>query len=267
MKAHLICVKNTFLSNSIYRFNVFFRTISVLVSIYIQIAIWKALYANTTGAVETNYGNISLNDMVTYVIMSAVINIITNNSIIPLMDSKIKSGEIAFDINRPFSFFGYLLSITAGNNLFRFIFEFLFIVLIFLPFYSVSFPGFPFFLLFLFSLVLGMMIRFIMAFTLGVLGFWYLRIWHMARVLSVSIGFFSGSFVPIWFFPPVIDSISNFLPFRYIYFLPLSIYLEKINPLAACLSVCMQLLWIGILSMAALLVWQRGIRKLVIQGG
>lgn len=267
MRAYLLCAKNAFLSGIAYRFNTFFSTVAMLISVYVKIAIWRALYSGTAGAMATDYGAIGLADMITYVIISTLLDIVVRSRVILEIDQKIKSGEIAFDINRPFSFYGYMFSLSLGRNAFRFVFEFTFIALFIIPFYHVTFPAVSSFLLFLLSMLLGMQIHFLLAFTMGLLGFWYLRIWHMDRILSITIGFFSGSFVPLWFFPPAIAQVGRFLPFQYIHFVPMSIYMEKIPRGEMWFALLIQLCWIGLLSLLCRWVFSRGVKKLVIQGG
>lgn len=78
---------------------------------------------------------------------------------------------------------------------------------------------------------------------------------------------FSGALVPIWFFPESLKKISIFLPFRYIVFEPLSILLNKKNIYEILNILFLQILWIGILMCVVRVVWDRGRRKIMIQGG
>lgn len=77
----------------------------------------------------------------------------------------------------------------------------------------------------------------------------------------------SGAFIPLWFFPTALADISSFLPFRLIFFTPISIYLEKISGVEAGGLIAQQLLWIIALLVVEKILWRKGIRKLVIQGG
>ena len=89
----------------------------------------------------------------------------------------------------------------------------------------------------------------------------------MERVLYVAIGFFSGSFVPLWFFPEIVGSISEWLPFKGIFFNPISVFLMKLEPLTVYQEIFKQTIWVAALALICYMIWQRGIKKLTVQGG
>ncbi len=266
MKAYLLFAKNEFLSELAYRFNAVLRAVSTLIAIYVEIAIWHALYAQSSD-MQTSYGVISLTDMIAYAVMSAIVNTLVRNRAIFGIDDRIKTGDIAFDLNRPLSFWGMLLSKTIGQNGFTFLFQFVFISVFVLPFFSVPVPTPEYLLYFLIILTLGFLTRFLLAFMLGLCGFWYMRIWHMERVLFVTIGFFSGSFVPLWFFPEIVGQISEWLPFKGIFFNPISVFLMKLEPLMVYQEIFKQTIWVAALALVCYMIWQLGIKKLTVQGG
>lgn len=266
MKAYLLFARNEFLSELAYRFNAVLRAVSTLTAIYVEIAIWHALYAQHA-QMQTAYGAIGLQDMIAYAVLSAIVNTLVRNRVIYGIDERIKTGDIAFDLNRPVSFWGMFMSKTIGQNVFTFVFQFAFIAAFVLPFFPVPLPTGEYMVYFAAALTLGFLTRFLLAFMLGLCGFWYLRIWHMERVLYVTIGFFSGSFVPLWFFPEAIGRVSQWLPFKGVYFNPISIFLMKMEPLTVYRELACQLAWIAVLALACALIWRRGIRKLVVQGG
>ena len=71
----------------------------------------------------------------------------------------------------------------------------------------------------------------------------------------------------MWFFPNSLVVISDFLPFKYIYFVPTSIFLSKSDPTASVLLILQQFLWIIGLTLVEKFVWRKAVRKLVVQGG
>ena len=205
--------------------------------------------------------------MIAYAVMSAIVNTLVRNRVIFGIDDRIKTGDIAFDLNRPLSFWGMLLSKTIGQNGFTFLFQFAFISAFVLPFFPLPVPTPEYLLYFLIVLTLGFLTRFLLAFMLGLCGFWYMRIWHMERVLFVTIGFFSGSFVPLWFFPEIVGRISEWLPFKGIFFNPISVFLMKLEPLTVYQEIFKQTIWVAALALICYMIWQRGIKKLTVQGG
>src|SRR6185436_4423303 len=108
---------------------------------------------------------------------------------------------------------------------------------------------------------------FLLAYLLGVTGFWYLEVWHLDRFLGDLVRLLSGAWIPLWFFPVFLLQVSAFLPFRLIYFAPLSIYLEKQSLATAISWIGQQVFWIFLLIVLEQLIWKRAVRKLVVQGG
>lgn len=267
MKAYVIYAKNAFRSGLAYRFDTFFGAIAGLIHVYVQIAVWQALFLNAPNGVTTDYGSIQLTDMIHYVLISMAVGLLNGNRVISELDAKIKSGEIAFDINRPVSLWGTLMSQAIGRNLFSFLTRFSVVAVVLLPFHPIPLPSLGMFMLFLIALALGFLTDFFISFTLGLTGFWYQRIWHMSRLKGIIVGFFCGGFVPLWFFPAGLARAAEFLPFQAIAFLPVSIFLGKMDAPAALLGILTQCAWVAALALLSYAVWRKGIGKLVVQGG
>ena len=266
IRVYIEFMKNTLQSNMAYKFNTFLRLFSKILFLFIQIAIWRALFKGTT-EVSTNAGFVTLSEMITYVIVSSLMSVIISSNTIGRINQKIRSGELSIDLIRPIRFLTYIFSETVGNMSFRIMFEIMPLLILSTSFWSISYPSFYNSLLFSVALVNGMLLYFLLTYVIGLLAFWYLNIWQLDRLLGDLIRLFSGSFIPLWFFPKVLLKISNVLPFRLIYFTPLSIYLGKIEYTESVELILQQWLWIIILFITQRIVWKKGIRKLVIQGG
>ncbi|MGA8532495.1 MAG: ABC-2 family transporter protein, partial [Candidatus Tumulicola sp.] len=77
----------------------------------------------------------------------------------------------------------------------------------------------------------------------------------------------SGLLIPIAFFPKVLQNILAWLPFEYIAYRPLMIYLGKLPLKAALLTIAAQWCWVAALLLLANLWWDRAVKKITIQGG
>ncbi len=93
----------------------------------------------------------------------------------------------------------------------------------------------------------------------GILAFWVTEIWPFADMVEVVLLLFGGIMAPIVLLPPVIQTISLFLPFRYIFYEPLTILLgHQSDPL---LIVWKQLAFVAILYLLYKVMWRAGIRR------
>ncbi|WP_010268508.1 ABC transporter permease [Paenibacillus senegalensis] len=266
MRIYYAFLLNAFQSNLAYKTDVFLRMFGRIMALFVQVAVWIALFHHTTQT-ETSMGMIDLDDMITYVVISTCISVfITTEGVFQIGD-RIRSGEIAVDLMKPIHLHFCLLFQSVGGNISRILFELLPLFLITLIVFPFQYPTLPNLLLFLFALFNGFLLNFILSYIVGLIGFWYLGIYHLFRLLGDLIKVFSGAWIPLWFFPGWLADLSAFLPFRLIFFTPISIFLGKIETAEAVGLILQQFMWMGLLSAVTWLMWRKGITKLVIQGG
>lgn len=259
-------IKNAFLTNSAYRMNVFLRLFNRIMFLFINISIWKALYKGHFTMISNN-GDISINDMITYAIISTAISVFINNTVIQRINYKIKTGEISMDLIKPMNFRTSVFCNEIGENCSRIVFELIPVLLISAVLFRINLPELDNFIVFLITLINGMLIQFFITYVLGLLGFWYLEVWHFDRLLDSLMQLFSGALIPLWFFPEFLVKVSNYLPFKLIYFTPISIYLGKFSLIEGVYSIMYQIIWIMLLLIIEKILWKHGIKKLVVQGG
>ena len=117
------------------------------------------------------------------------------------------------------------------------------------------------------SVALAFFISFLFSFIMGTSVIWLKNSFFLDNLRSLVLRLFSGAIVPLWFFPGWLNRASDFLPFRYIVFEPISILLGK-TPMEQIPGVLlMQVLWIGLLFGMMSFIWAMGRRHIMIQGG
>ena len=78
---------------------------------------------------------------------------------------------------------------------------------------------------------------------------------------------FAGAFLPLWFFPAWLGALAAWLPFRYMNFVPVAIYLGRIPTGDLAPTLLLGLAWtLALLGLTGWL-WSRAMRRLVVQGG
>lgn len=77
----------------------------------------------------------------------------------------------------------------------------------------------------------------------------------------------SGVWIPVAMFPKTLYGISELLPFRAIYAIPVSILTGSMTVMEIWQSIGVQVLWLVTLCILAQIVWYMGRNKLVVQGG
>lgn len=264
MRTYLEFAKKAFQKALVYRIEVLISLIYAIVSILIYVYLWSALYQN-----QPQVKGITLKEVITYSAISIIIRrLIPGMETAVLIEEKMRTGDIATDLMKPIDLGGYLFSNALGQSCFAFLVNIL-------PIFSIAFflfkiilpPASLFFFSFLVSLSLGYIIIFCIDFMVGMVAFWTRETFGFRHVMTSIIAFFSGSLVPLWFFPKFLERITFFLPFRAIYFTPLSIYLGKVPSNQIAWALIQQALWAIGLIIGARLIQVAAIRKVVIQGG
>ena len=249
-----------------YRTEYFVGMFRSVVILLVQLCVWQALLGKT-GQVASNNGIITLREMTTYVLMSTLISTLIARDVIEDMSDRISNGQISMDLTKPMNFQTYTFCNMIGQNLFSLLFQLLPILAIGLIFIGINFPSLPNFLLFCLTLINAIIIMFLITYSMGLMAFWYTRSWQVNYVFLTFVRLFSGMIIPLWFFPQILVNIGNFLPFRLMYYVPISIFLDKITFVDCLYLLLQQLIWIGVLYLVTRLVWRTAIKKLVIQGG
>ena len=183
------------------------------------------------------------------------------------IDSSIRSGAIGGELIKPYSYFGKCFFEDLGNVLVYMAMSGI-PVFVLSMFIMKSFPNVSIITAFLFiiSAILGLLIKYLVEFTIGLSSFWIIEN-RLQPLISFSISLFSGASIPLWFFPNWLKKIAELLPFRNIYFFPSSIITGKLTLLNIFEGISNQIFWLAMLIFVYKIVWGRAVKKLEIQGG
>lgn len=235
--------------------------LQVFFQLLLVTAIWKAVYG---GAGQVN--GVSVDTMITYLTVVGMINFMIYPIIADEINTRIEDGQVAVDMVRPIGFIRQMLALEFGCSVGRWL---LLVVVV---------PG----LLLLGSLtppspgaLLGFLLSFGLAFAVsieiwllvGLSSFWLLNISGMRGMVGLIGSFFAGSLIPLWFMPGPLRTVSEWLPFQAVAYLPASIYTEQATGGAMWRAIGIQALWLVLLGIAASQVWNRAQHRLVVQGG
>ena len=91
--------------------------------------------------------------------------------------------------------------------------------------------------------------------------------WSLITIKNVFLNVLSGSMIPLWFMPEWMTPVLSALPFSSIYFTPVQIYLGQLTAQEILTKFLVQLAWIVVLYLCGNIFWEKGKKKLVVQGG
>jgi len=183
----------------------------------------------------------------------------------------VMDGGISYEMVRPINLYMRWYCMALARRLARATLRCMPILLVgfFLPYpFRLSFPPSIFqFGLFLLSsiLALGVVVAFSMIvytslfYTISPLG--------IRLVVSAMGDFLSGAVVPLPFFPEPFRSIAELLPFSSMLNVPLRIYSGNIAGEEALRSIGLQVFWLVTLVLLGVLLLNRALKKVIVQGG
>lgn len=178
---------------------------------------------------------------------------------------RVRSGDIAVDLARPWNFQLALLAGDIGRAahavLFRFAPPVAFGALL-LPFYWPR--GWATWPLFACSVLLAVVVSFAARFLLDLSAFWLLDGRGALTLYNSAGGILAGLTVPLAFFPEAVRVLLYVTPFPAMLQIPIDVFTER-GPAVALLA--QQAVWAVVLLATGQLVLARATRKLVVQGG
>ena len=177
----------------------------------------------------------------------------------------IRSGDVAVDLIKPFSFVGYWLSRDIGRAIAAVLFRFTPTVALGVALYPIAVPdGIGRWLVFGLGLWGAVATSFAVRFLVNMVSFWWNDVDGL-RILQVTIvGLLSGFLMPLDFYPVWLRVTQNALPFRGIVMTPIDLWLGHGDPVHLLLA---QLGWLAVLLPVASWMFRRAVREMVVQGG
>lgn len=237
-------------------------TASIILRMLIIYAFWHAVYEN-----RTTISDMPLDMMITYVVLAMLLNNYVSG-VGNQLASNVRDGSVAIELMRPYNLLDKLVALDLGSKLSGTIREALPMLVIAYIFLGLNGPAsweaLPLFLL---SAVTGVLIGTQLDLVLGILAFWLLYIWGLRMLRNAILMFFSGALVPISLFPQWLQTVSNFLPFKSMVYVPVSIYTGQLAGSDAYQAIAIQFVWLIAIIVGIRLAWSYAIRKVTIFGG
>lgn len=180
---------------------------------------------------------------------------------------RVKSGDVIVDLQRPYHQQAWWAAVEYGKAayylLFRGVPPFLAGALVF----DLRLPSAGGAVLFLGSVALAIGVSFGWRYLLQLTSFWLIDVRGTHQLGLLVAHLMCGAYIPIVFFPPWLEQTCRLLPFASMMQVPIEAWLGRLTGAELILSVAWQLAWLAGLAVAGRAVLDRGVRKVVIQGG
>lgn len=206
--------------------------------------------------------------MLTYVLVGSFIDAIVFSSQSFNLADEINNGDLSNFLLRPLNYFFYWAAKDVGDKLMNIMFfvgEFaLFVLLIRPPFFFQT--HIIVLLLFFIAICIAIMLFFFFSILLGMMGFWSSESWAPRFLFQIILSFFAGSLLPLNMFPKTVSTVFQALPFGYLYYFPIRIYLGQASFSEIFTGFAISLFWITLLFLFARYIWNMGLKVYTAQG-
>ncbi|MFZ3076842.1 MAG: hypothetical protein WA139_00105 [Candidatus Aenigmatarchaeota archaeon] len=236
----------------------------IAIILFVFYNMWSVVYKFSGTAIISGF---SFATLMWFLLMSGSVTFTDSGRPIgKKISEEIKSGEIAYSLNKPYNFIAYNYAYYIGPALTSIFITFalgfaLFAFLVGLP--AVNPAIIPFVTL---TVILSVTINFLIYFSIGLLSLWFednsAFLWMQQKFVFIL----GGMLMPLEFFPKILQDIAINLPFAYIAYAPAKLFVNFTSGLFIQ-TVFMQLLWIGIFAAIAVALFRFGSKKVSINGG
>lgn len=263
MRKYFNIYKSELMSTLQYLSNILFRLINFILLIFIFMNLWDYIYDNPNELIN----GYSKSQMIWYVIITEIIWGATDGRrFCRKISEDVKSGNIAYMINKPYSYIGYAISSHLGETTIKTIIAIIVgfsIGIIFLkdsPTISILAI-----IVVLFSGILAVLINSLLVTFIGLFSFIIEDstpiFWLYSKMILVL-----GTLFPIEYFPGVLAQIMRYSPIYVTCYGPAKLFVD-FNYSTAIEIILSQIIYLGIAWMMCYALYKKGVRKLNVTGG
>ncbi len=251
-----ISLENAF----VYRSNILGGLLFYSLFIFVFFNLWRAIYQ------EGQVSGYSLTQIVWYLCITELIGFGSRSNIFHQMNDDVKSGSIAYQLNRPYKYVIYQFFNALGVMVFNFLICGVLAIILGLvmvgPIPGFRFTTLPFALI---SVILGIIMNFFILMTLGLTAF-RLEENIAFYLIYQKLVFMLGMFIPVEFLPLWLQNIAKWLPFSYVTWAPARLVVAFSWDLFWTV-VPIQILWVFVAIILSMMMYGYGIKGIQAHGG
>lgn len=263
MRKYLYIYKATLIESLSYITNILLGFINFIVMMFIFLNLWQYMYSDSSQIIN----GYTMEQMIWYVLITEILWCGTRNkSLIKQISQDIKTGNVAYNINKPYNYVFYIISKHFGEITIKFI---VFLIIGFLlgiifvgPIQGFNLFNLPFIII---VIVLGIMINSVLRIAISIISFWIEDStpfhWVYDKLILVL-----GTLFPIEMFPQFIRPILKCTPIFVVTYGPAKLLIDfsMSNFIQVLIA---QIIYLIITITLIIILYERGVKKLNVNGG
>ncbi len=256
MQTYILIAKSVWDQKFAYRLNFILWRVRNVIQFLATYYLWFSVVP-----VNGSIAGYSQHMMLTYVLGTLLVSAFTLTTALGDVGPEIQNGDLSNSLIRPLNYFMYWMAKDAGDkaaNLFFSVIEIALIILLLRPpFYWQTNPWYL--LASVICILLAIVMNFLINMILGFIAFWSPEIWAPRFLTMIIIQFLGGSLFPLDIFPKIMVQIFQVLPFQYLVYFPLKVYLGQIPLMQILIGFVTMIVWIGIMWISCQMIWRKGL--------
>ena len=251
----------------VYRGDFALGTLMRFLPIVTQIFLWYAIFdsiGSAEGEDAARIGNFGFREIVAYYLLTMIARAFSSMpGLASGIAKQIREGEIKRYLIQPIDLVGFLFLTRVAHKLAYYAVAILPFALVFFlcrryfdgwppPHVMAAFVG---------SLVMGFGIGFFLEAAIGMIGFWFLEVSSLLFVYMLFSFFLSGHMFPLDLLPDGLETVVEFLPFKYLAYFPAAVFLGKVPESALAFEMTVQFAWLVFFIVVCRVAYARGVRR------
>lgn len=212
----------------------------------VQYFIWHALFST-----RDTLNGFTLEQMLAYYGVMSVITYLTFDFADWNLQMLIRTGRFVTFVLRPVSHRFYALAQKIGHRTLGFFLEFVPVFLIFLFVFRIELApasvGWA-----VLSVLLGFLMTFFVNYCIGLTAFWLVNAEGVRRMFHILRDLTAGMFLPLTFFPEVLQKVLFVLPFQFMQYVPVRVWIGDYELAGISLAIPQI---VGLQAIAVLVMW------------
>lgn len=263
MKKYLYIYKATLIENLAYIPNILLGFVNFIVMMFIFLNLWEYMYSDSSQIIN----GYTMQQMIWYVLITETLWFGTKNkTLMKQISHDIKSGNIAYNINKPYNYVFYIIAKHFGEITIKCIAFAIIGTTIGILFVG-SIPNFnivnlP---LILITILLGILINSVLRIAISIISFWIEDAtpfhWLYDKLILVL-----GTIFPIEMFPAILRPILQCTPIFVVTYGPAKLLIDfTIGKLIQVLVA--QIIYLVLTFAIIIILYERGVKKINVNGG
>ena len=260
------CIEERLIYRADFALGTLFRFLPIVTTIFL----WGAIFGVDQPGERPTIQGYRYGDMVAYYLLAMLARAFSS---MPGLSSgiarDIRDGALKKYLTQPIDMLGYLFWYRVAHKLVYYVVATGPFILVFwlCRSYFPDWPSATVLAAFSASLVMAFLIGFLLESLLGFIAFWFLEVSSLMFIYMMINYLLSGHMIPLDFLPPEIMQVVDFLPFKYLAFVPPAILLGKYPPDQLGEVLLVEFAWVMGLLVACRLAFHYGVKRYSAFGG